>query len=297
MPHSKPGITLALLLGIVFVLGGSWAVAAAPEVVSVKKIWDQGKHNAFTDLIRWRGQWYCTFREADDHVGGDGKLRVLVSKDGESWESAALIAEEGIDLRDPKLSITLDDRLMIVAGGSVYEGKTLLGRQPRVAFSKDGRTWTEPQRALSDGEWLWRVTWHDGKAYGVSYNAAQRASDAAKKAAATGKVEPGPAEWKLKGLTLRWFFKEALRGFLPDAIIGKQKHGFGLPFGVWLQEHKTLQQLAADSLSDLKQRKVVRGEFIEQLVGQHLQEHAGYHGTMVWVLMMLEQWFRQHRTT
>ncbi len=100
---------------------------------------------------------------------------------------------------------------------------------------------------------------------------------------------------KLNGTQLRWFFKEALRGFLPDAIITKQKHGFGLPFGVWLQQHQALQQLAADSLSDLKARKVVRGEFIEQLVGTHLKEHAGYHCTMVWVLMMLEQWFRAHR--
>lgn len=100
---------------------------------------------------------------------------------------------------------------------------------------------------------------------------------------------------KLNGTQLRWFFKEALRGFLPDAIISKQKHGFGLPFGVWLQQHQALQQLAADSLNDLKARKVVRGEFIEQLVGTHLKEHAGYHGTMVWVLMMLEQWFRQHK--
>ncbi|HAF54216.1 MAG TPA: asparagine synthase, partial [Thauera sp.] len=30
-----------------------------------------------------------------------------------------------------------------------------------------------------------------------------------------------PPEWKLKRLTLRWFFKEALRGFLPDEIIAK----------------------------------------------------------------------------
>jgi asparagine synthase (glutamine-hydrolysing) len=102
---------------------------------------------------------------------------------------------------------------------------------------------------------------------------------------------------KLNGTQLRWFFKEALRGFLPDAIITKEKHGFGLPFGVWLQQHKPLQELAADSLNDLKARQVVRGEFIEQLVGQHLSEHAGYHGTMVWVLMMLEQWFRQHGRT
>ena len=128
-----------------------------PEIISVTKIWDQGKHNAFTDLIRWRGKWYCSFRESEGHVGGDGNLRVLVSDDGQKWESAALISELGIDLRDPKLSITSDDRLMIVAGGSVYGGtKVLKTRQPRVCFSKDGREWTAPQKTLEDGDWLWR---------------------------------------------------------------------------------------------------------------------------------------------
>jgi hypothetical protein len=143
--------------------------AAGPEVVSVEKIWDKGTHNAFTDLIRWRGQWYCSFREGDAHVGGDGKLRVLTSADGKAWASAALVAEAGIDLRDPKLSITPDDRLMMVAGGSVYEGKTFKGMQPRVCFSKDGTDWSAPKRVLGEGEWLWRVTWHGGKAYGMSY--------------------------------------------------------------------------------------------------------------------------------
>lgn len=123
---------------------------------------------------------------------------MLESTDGEVWKSAALIGEKGIDLRDPKLSVTPDDRLMIVAGGSVYEGKTFKGRQPRVTFSKDGREWSPTQRVLSEGEWLWRVTWHNGKAYGVSYNAGERTSVAAKAAAETGKVESGPADWKLK---------------------------------------------------------------------------------------------------
>ncbi|ARO86834.1 asparagine synthase [Nitrosospira lacus] len=105
------------------------------------------------------------------------------------------------------------------------------------------------------------------------------------------RLEP---QLKLKGTKLRYFFKEALRGFLPEEIIAKQKHGFGLPFGVWLQHHKPLQALASDSLTDLKSRNIVRADFIDTLLGQHLDEHAGYHGTMVWVLMMLEQWYRQH---
>jgi hypothetical protein len=159
----------ALCCGIVL-LALTSARAAGPAVVSVEKIWDRAPHNAFTDLIRWRNRWYCTFREAEAHVGGNGKLRVLESADGKKWESAVLVAEEGIDLRDPKLSITPDDRLMLLAGGSVYEGKTLKGFQPRVAFSGDGRTWTAPRRVVGEGEWLWRVTWHGGKAYGVSYS-------------------------------------------------------------------------------------------------------------------------------
>ncbi len=177
------------------------SVSTAPTLEldgAVRKIWDAGRHNAFTDLIRFRDRWYCTFREGDAHVGGDGKLRVLTSVDGEKWESAALLAEKGIDLRDPKLSITADGRLMIVAGGSVYDGKKLLGRQPRVAFSKDGTAWSPTQRILSEGDWLWRVTWHDGKCYGVSYDASQRATKEAQEAAKSGQAPPGPADWKLK---------------------------------------------------------------------------------------------------
>jgi hypothetical protein len=143
--------------------------APAPTLVKVTRIWDAGAHNAFTDLIRWRGRWFCTFRESDAHIGGDGRIRVLTSPGGDTWTSAALIAETGIDLRDPKLSIAPDDRLMIVAGGSIYEGTRYLGRQPRVLFSSDGSGWSTPQRILAEGDWLWRVTWHEGTAYGVTY--------------------------------------------------------------------------------------------------------------------------------
>jgi asparagine synthase (glutamine-hydrolysing) len=105
-----------------------------------------------------------------------------------------------------------------------------------------------------------------------------------------------PPGLKLKGTRLRHFFKQALRGFLPEAIINKSKHGFGLPFGRWLHTHPPLQQIALDSLADLRKRGIVRSEFIDELVSTHVQNHAEYYGTMVWVLMMLEQWLKQHRT-
>jgi len=103
-----------------------------------------------------------------------------------------------------------------------------------------------------------------------------------------------PTSYKLKGLKLRWFFKEALRGFLPDEIIGKRKQGFGLPFGVWANCHDALKALAVDSLHGLAARGIVRPEFLDVLVKTHLPAHPGYFGEMVWILMMLEQWLRSH---
>jgi asparagine synthase (glutamine-hydrolysing) len=100
---------------------------------------------------------------------------------------------------------------------------------------------------------------------------------------------------KLRGTRLRYFFKESLRGFLPDEVIAKTKHGFGLPLGPWLQTYRPLRQLALDSLSDLKKRGIVRPEFMDELISTHVERHAKYYGTMVWVLMMLEHWFKQHR--
>ena len=99
-----------------------------------------------------------------------------------------------------------------------------------------------------------------------------------------------PTAYKLRGLKLRWFFKEALRGFLPDEIITKKKQGFGLPFGVWANTHPALKTLAANSLYSLAARGVVRANFVQPLLTERLPEHPGYYGEMVWILMMLEQW-------
>lgn len=101
-----------------------------------------------------------------------------------------------------------------------------------------------------------------------------------------------PAEYKLKGLKLRWFFKEALRGFLPDAIITKKKHGFGLPFGVWVARDAALKKLAKESLHGLVERGLMNRGFVENLFNEHLHEHLGYYGEIIWISMMLEQWLR-----
>ena len=106
-----------------------------------------------------------------------------------------------------------------------------------------------------------------------------------------------PTDYKVRRLKLRWFFKEALRGFLPDEIIAKKKHGFGLPFGTWAVSHAPLNKLARDSLHDLAGRGLVRADFIDSLLDDHLPAHPGFYGELVWVMTMLEQWLRVHAPT
>jgi asparagine synthase (glutamine-hydrolysing) len=103
-----------------------------------------------------------------------------------------------------------------------------------------------------------------------------------------------PPDWKLRRFKLRWFFKEALRGFLPDEILTKKKQGFGLPFGVWTTRNPGLKQLAEESLRSLVGRGIVRADFVEKLFAEYLPEHPVYYGEMIWILMMLEQWMRGH---
>jgi hypothetical protein len=148
-------------------------------LIGVKKIWDAAPHNAFTDLLRVGDAWYCVFRESSAHIPGlNGKIRVLRSTDGEKWESAALVAEAGIDLRDPKISVAPDGRLLLLMGGSVYagdentKGRKRVSAHSRVSFSKDGSEWSPPRpvEGIGEGQWLWQMAWHNGVGYGAVYS-------------------------------------------------------------------------------------------------------------------------------
>src|SRR3546814_7735633 len=59
-----------------------------------------------------------------------------------------------------------------------------------------------------------------------------------------------PPELHLKDGRLRAFFKDAFRDFLPEEVIAKKKHGFGMPFYEWTRDHPRLRELAYDSRSE-----------------------------------------------
>jgi len=117
------------------------------ELISVKRIWAQGEHNAFTDLVLYQGALFCVFREGSAHVSPDGALRILCSHDaGENWQSVALLTSAHADLRDGKL-IEFRGELLLLGG------------------------WSEPQAVADKGYWLWRLTEYQDALYGVGYRA------------------------------------------------------------------------------------------------------------------------------
>jgi len=104
-----------------------------------------------------------------------------------------------------------------------------------------------------------------------------------------------PSGLMMRGTELRSFYKRAVAGFLPDEILAKKKHGFGLPFGVWLKSHARLADLTFGLLGELKSRRVIRPAFIDRLIAEHREGHPGYYGYAIWDLAMLEAWFQEHR--
>ena len=101
-----------------------------------------------------------------------------------------------------------------------------------------------------------------------------------------------PTAQKLRRTKLRWFYKDAVRGFLPETIINKKKHGFGLPFGVWTRSDPRLLAITDDALESLKQRGWFQPAFLDQARQMHREAHAAYYGELVWILTMLELWLR-----
>lgn len=136
----------------------------------VAKIWDQAPHNAFTNLTHYRGAWFCTFREAEDHMSLDSRIQVISSVNGREWSSVALLTspESSLtDLRDPKIVITPDQRLMLTAAATSREENAT--RRSYVWFSTDGFAWSEPRLMSEDGVWIWGITCADQTIYGAGY--------------------------------------------------------------------------------------------------------------------------------
>jgi hypothetical protein len=142
----------------------------------LKKIGSKADHNAFVDLCEFQQQLYCCYREAENHISADGSIRILtLDLDGKTLHSSR-IAIPKTDLRDPKITITPDGNILLIA----YARRTsinnqTIGAQNLTWLSQKGHSWSAAREFADRGWWLWRIKWHKGQAYGFAYNRKQNA--------------------------------------------------------------------------------------------------------------------------
>ena len=164
---------ISLLTALSFTPSFAKEDKVSPTLVEVRKIWDKAPHNAFTDLVRFKDEWFCVFREGKGHVSPDGALRIIASKDGKDWRSTALLTSDDSDLRDAKINVTPDGRLML-SGAEAMHDRSKYSHQSLIWFSRDGRKWSKAHEVGDKDFWLWRTTWRKGKAYGFGYGTDRR---------------------------------------------------------------------------------------------------------------------------
>jgi asparagine synthase (glutamine-hydrolysing) len=102
-----------------------------------------------------------------------------------------------------------------------------------------------------------------------------------------------PTAMKLRGAQKKVILREALRGWIPDPILGGPKRGFALPMvGDWFRGE--LREYIIELLTD--SRTLSRGYFRQPAVRGLLDRHLSGredNGRRLWSLMMFEDWHRE----
>lgn len=167
-------ITIIFSLGVLIAHSGT-------DPIPVTKIWDKASHNGFPDLLLFKNEFFCTLREADSHVSNlnSGKVRVIKSRDGNSWDSVVLFdLGEGIDMREARLSVTPSGQIMAIVAAGIFKDGRYLELATYVSYSDSkGKNFSPLEKVTfspdikPDLDWIWRVTWYNGYAYGIMYSA------------------------------------------------------------------------------------------------------------------------------
>jgi len=154
----------------------STAAGPLPEVTvaNVRRVFHNGQHNAFTDLVRYGDRFYLTFRSCPDGhmVHPTASIIVLSSTDAKQWEPVHRFSVARRDTRDPHFLVFRDT--LFVYTGTWYCGDTspksedydLNKHLGYAAWSRDGARWQGPAMLEGTfGHYIWRAAAFDGKAY------------------------------------------------------------------------------------------------------------------------------------
>lgn len=162
---------LALFLLTVFQVS---LPASDIQIMNPRRAFHNGEHNAFTDLIRWKGKFWLTFRSCPDGhmVFSSSSILILSSEDAREWKEEHRFSVKHRDVRDPHFLIFKEQ--LFVYTGTWWSGKGELPREQYdlnkhlgyAVYSADGENWSAPtQLEGTYGHYIWRAAAHDGKAY------------------------------------------------------------------------------------------------------------------------------------
>ncbi len=144
------------------------------RVSNVRRVFHNGEHNAFTDLIRFKDKFYLTFRSCPDGhmVHPTASIIILSSADAKEWKQMHRFRVQKRDTRDPHFLVFKDT--LFVYTGTWYSGETSLKYEDYdlnkhlgyAAWSEDGAKWRSPIMLEGTfGHYIWRANTFDGKAY------------------------------------------------------------------------------------------------------------------------------------
>ncbi len=136
-------------------------------VSDVQKVFDDGHHNAFTDLIVFKGIYYLAFRSCPDGhgVSPNASVIILASKDTNTWDQIHRFNVPQRDTRDPHFLI-FKDRLFVYTG-TWYSGDAPAKSNADLemnlhlgyaVWSANGADWSEPTLLEGTlGHYVWRA--------------------------------------------------------------------------------------------------------------------------------------------
>jgi asparagine synthase (glutamine-hydrolysing) len=102
-----------------------------------------------------------------------------------------------------------------------------------------------------------------------------------------------PDEQRVRGLTSKWVLRRAVGKILPRRILKRPKVGFRVPVNEWLRtdmrEYLLDHLRGADSLT----RRYYAAPALDRTIDQHLAGKQN-HEKLLWTLLNIEIWHRQH---
>jgi asparagine synthase (glutamine-hydrolysing) len=100
-----------------------------------------------------------------------------------------------------------------------------------------------------------------------------------------------PPRFKVRGLTLKRMLKSVARDLLPKDILGRRKHGFGVPLDSWFRDDLRSYVSSRLCAADARVGEYLDRDAVRALVAEH--QSGSDRSPALWALVTLEVFLRR----